>query len=49
MHEENIKHLKVPLELALALEKRAHEHGDIEYGAWAREAKRILRAAVEGQ
>jgi hypothetical protein len=45
---QSYRHLNIPLELALALEKRAHEHGDIEHGAWAREAKRVLRAAVEG-
>ena len=43
------RHLQVPVALALALEKRAHERGDLEHGAWAREAKRVLRAAVEGQ
>jgi len=55
MNEEIIRnlvsyrHLNIPLDLALKLEKRAHDHGDIEHGAWAREAKRVLRAAVEAQ
>jgi hypothetical protein len=47
MPEENIKHLKIPLALAVALEKAAHLRGDVDYGAWAREAKRVLREAVK--
>lgn len=43
----SFRHLYIPIEDALALEKIAHAHGDTERAAWAREAKKAIRAHIK--
>ena len=43
----SFRHLYIPYEDAIRLEKIAHAQGDTERAAWARLAKRVLREYIK--